>query len=250
MRLEVPCRAERKRPSRMRLKPFIFRALVAAAIGLVTTVAVAWAMVFWSSWDNPRIAGAALAPDGSNSASVEVMQAWQRGRVLRLVRPADSQASRQRIELPPSEHDLEILQRREVDASWGLARQALRLQKAEVAGIEEARGWPFVVLYSYALESEERPSERHGGLRVSDDPAGFDYRFLPYFPVWRGIFASAALYGLPWLILMTVPSLLRGKFRSARGLCPRCGYDLRVSELAVCPECGRKRSTPLHSQDG
>lgn len=30
-------------------------------------------------------------------------------------------------------------------------------------------------------------------------------------------------------------------YRAARGLCPRCGYDVRAS-TGVCPECGLRLS--------
>jgi len=54
---------------------------------------------------------------------------------------------------------------------------------------------------------------------------------------------------LPWWLLAAVTAVLpaiavlrwrrgrRTRWRQARGLCPRCGYDLRASE-GRCPECG------------
>jgi len=50
-----------------------------------------------------------------------------------------------------------------------------------------------------------------------------------------------AIWGSHWLITLALPSwwLIRRSRskRLARGLCPRCGYDLRASKDR-CPECG------------
>src|SRR5262249_24956750 len=45
---------------------------------------------------------------------------------------------------------------------------------------------------------------------------------------------AAVLWGL-WL----VPGLVRRRIRLRRGLCAKCGYDLRASTTGICPECGK-----------
>jgi hypothetical protein len=59
---------------------------------------------------------------------------------------------------------------------------------------------------------------------------------------WWLVFAAAGTPPLWWLL--TLPRLLRRR-RRERGLCERCGYDLRGSkEAGRCPECGTPMAGP------
>ena len=54
-------------------------------------------------------------------------------------------------------------------------------------------------------------------------------------PYWF-LAALAALFPGLWLVSYRRRSLLKSRLR--RGLCGRCGYDLRGTPAARCPECG------------
>ena len=59
--------------------------------------------------------------------------------------------------------------------------------------------------------------------------------FFVVFPTWVPAIVAFALGGFLWR------THLRAIHRRARGLCPRCGYDLAGLEGASsCPECGSK----------
>jgi hypothetical protein len=67
-------------------------------------------------------------------------------------------------------------------------------------------------------------------------------RMLPLRPIWPGFAINTVFYaGVLWL-LFAAPFAMRRRRRIKRGLCPKCGYDLRGSESKECPECG-----PLHA---
>lgn len=57
---------------------------------------------------------------------------------------------------------------------------------------------------------------------------------------WQGLILNPLLVGgVLWLLVVGVPwawSAVRAHRRLRRGLCTRCGYDMRG--LALCPECG------------
>jgi len=60
---------------------------------------------------------------------------------------------------------------------------------------------------------------------------------LPLVPDGWAFAASVAFYaGASWLLVVAY-GVVRHALRRRRGLCPRCGYDLRASPER-CPECG------------
>ena len=71
------------------------------------------------------------------------------------------------------------------------------------------------------------------------------YPVPPWLPV-----GAFALPPLAWL-LPRVRRRLRRRRRRRRGLCVRCGYDLRASrEAGRCPECGTPADSLQTQQDG
>jgi hypothetical protein len=66
---------------------------------------------------------------------------------------------------------------------------------------------------------------------------------LPYGPLWPGFAINTVFYAAVLWVLFAAPFALRKWRRIRRGLCPKCGYDLRnrPSDSAVCPECGATR---------
>lgn len=72
------------------------------------------------------------------------------------------------------------------------------------------------------------------GMRTA---AGRTDRQLPYAPVWRGILANTLVYGALFFVPLFALSLRRRVARSRARVCTRCGYDLRLTSEARCPEC-------------
>ncbi len=222
----------------MTRRSLLKRSLLSLALGAATTVAVAWGLAMWSPWGDPRIGSSWLAPKDSSIFSVMVQQATQPGAVFRSV-STEGEISRAPGPMPYSSRDYEQISGRDVDASWGLIRQAL-IQRERVHGNEEARGWPFVALYSW----RNLASNTTGGtfLRLrGEDVWGDDSKVLPTLPIWRGCLLNTAFYAVLWMLPLAAPSFFIVHRRRRRGRCPKCGYDLR-GQTNGCPECGHNRT--------
>lgn len=66
-----------------------------------------------------------------------------------------------------------------------------------------------------------------------------DIRPMPIRSLWPGFALNTLFYaGIAWG-LWQLPLALRRRKRNKKGLCVRCGYDLKgIAAGAACPECG------------
>jgi hypothetical protein len=66
----------------------------------------------------------------------------------------------------------------------------------------------------------------------------------PRQPIWPGFAINTVFYAAVLWVLCAAPFVLRRWRRIRRGLCPKCGYDLRnrPNDSAVCPECGQSQT--------
>jgi hypothetical protein len=63
-------------------------------------------------------------------------------------------------------------------------------------------------------------------------------------PLWPGFLVNALVWGFPVVLVPLVKGHRRAR-RERRGLCARCGYDLRSGSLTICPECGPPAPSPV-----
>jgi len=68
-------------------------------------------------------------------------------------------------------------------------------------------------------------------------------RFVAFRPLWLGMAANTALYATVMFVSLTGAAAVRRRWRRRRGRCTLCGYDLRGTASAVCPECGAPNSS-------
>ena len=74
----------------------------------------------------------------------------------------------------------------------------------------------------------------------SFQPFGISHRGqLPIHPIWQGFAINTIFYAVIVWILWSSMFAARNFIRNNRGLCIKCGYDLRGTEHEVCPECGK-----------
>ena len=83
--------------------------------------------------------------------------------------------------------------------------------------------------------------EIDGGLRLEAEI--IIWRALPYRPIWPGFAINTIFYAIILWLLTLGPFTARRMIRRKRGLCIKCGYDLRSDFEQGCPECGWGRET-------
>ncbi len=124
----------------------------------------------------------------------------------------------------------------------------------------DGRGWPMLALwcktrhdYEVWAWEEGYPSKRieqpvAWGIQTQLPPWKISYydspRTLPLRPIFPGFAFNTIFYAAILWLLTLGPFTARRIIRRRRGLCLKCGYDLRHAEHEVCPECGV--TTGLH----
>jgi hypothetical protein len=221
--------------------------ILAIVLGVVTTIAVAWACALWIPITFP-----------TTSAPVFTIRDFDSGG------------------LPPS---LSINVRVWNDARLGATRVALSVHRSPFNFvyadlsithslddhlpfwherdlddvlpsmlIDDARGWPFLAMRgSFDIDSSDGRGNIENvrsailidfGTRLP----GADRSMTPLLPlgiIWGGFILNALFFAAIWFALLAGPGFAKRAFRRRRGACIDCGYDLRGAAHEQCPECGR-----------
>jgi hypothetical protein len=123
-----------------------------------------------------------------------------------------------------------------------LLNEPLPLPTQRMMKVADARGWPCPSLCSEILiQSPSAPASFSGCVpftrTVSDRDVFTKNLCLPLRPIPSGFIINTVAYGIIVFVVQLVTACLRSCWRRRRGLCDRCGYDLRgITEQ--CPECG------------
>lgn len=236
------------------------RALVAAALGLVMTVTVAWASAAWAPTryrdeinELYRYKAAfqwhtTYRHRGLTCDSVMLEpDLWAGGLRNNMSRPqAWTDSARDQLaavkEQWPEPFDVKRLMRRAAsDSVW--------------AGVvQDAQGWPVRALWcewdydatKVAVPGSAMPVLKpvSGGIPLKGGRAmgGVTIpRALPYRPMWRGLVMDVVVWGGMYFVIVSAVSGIRRWRRTRRGWCPECAYDLHGQAEVGCSECGWKR---------
>jgi hypothetical protein len=117
---------------------------------------------------------------------------------------------------------------------------------AHPVGCDVGYGWPCVALWFQVRGFEANLSswgaEIIGGYPVQgvpDPKVMMGCRVIPLRPAWIGIGINTVVFSVVWFAVLFGPAAIRRVRRARKGLCPRCGYDLRHTGAGrPCPECG------------
>lgn len=228
------------------------RILTCTLLGLLTTIAVSWALTVKQpdiryAWDvvRPRIPARG---EGDGLLRLQLLTAFGYRGYGGGPHPDDSFARRLRVFDPermcPAWARRHLLPWCEGTEPWpatphGPGRHII------------LTGWPFPCLYTVwssrpgATAQEWAALERAGWQQWS--PGAFvrggifwiDDDYMPVLPRPLPIAANTLFYGGLWFALFLTPAIIRRAFHRP-GTCSHCAYDLRgLPAGAPCPECGK-----------
>jgi hypothetical protein len=104
-------------------------------------------------------------------------------------------------------------------------------------------GWPMSAVEGATWLDTQQPQPRVTLQTLFIPPHGWPgpKGAIPYAPMPLGFTINTLFYAFILWLLFVAPFALRRWRRIKRGLCVKCGYDLRggrASDSSVCPECG------------
>ncbi len=226
------------------------RAPLCLALGLATTVVVAWGLALWLPHRHLSRRFNAIRPaEDDRFGMIWVREFLRPGMVRRewWYDPRSGMADSTRLGDLQKEAKGTLKPNARESYRWGRLRRVVTDRDRPVAGIEDARGWPVLALWC-----ELAPPDASGrvGIHVEGGVAADwsggtatlgEFRALPMRPIWTGLAVDTAVWAGTWLVLLEGGWLARRLVRRGRGRCPECGYDLRGQLAAGCPECGWRR---------
>lgn len=241
-------------PSR-HLRRHLPRALLCAGLGLCATVAVSWACALWS--DEPAPPLMRFGQEHFDQPVTHIYDMERLGLVYRVAMVEFPEVENTPLDvgrLEPYRPIPNLIQERAplVLVSPGGMSSSFVLQYTignsggvYLASIDMLAGWPMPALRALVYDggASRRATQpanppQLAGLKpprvfLSDAASA---RTLPISPIWIGLFANTAFYAsLIWLTVLGF-GLARRAYRTRRGLCAECGYEL--AGLTKCPECG------------
>lgn len=245
---------------------------VYAALGLVTAVAVAWALAAWVPYRSRagvRLFTSGYAPGANRIWTTSNIYSTLGGLRRYFVRQDEdtlraSYFGFPDIIVPPDHFEFHREPLPSIalggNLAWGMAARPLPAGTPSERSWEDARGLPFVCLWQTVRSEHEYTPDRvsstyqiTGGIPLGHfggTKHELTARGLPLRPIWRGLLANTAFYAICWFTVIRTSRLARRHRRITRGYCPRCAYDRESLFSMPCPECGwlpKRRAVPTSS---
>ena len=190
-------------------------AALALALGLIVTIAVAWACALWSPVEHP------LPEKPVDVAAIIVADAPRQ----------EFEAIRAGFGYLEYGSTTIVAVDSETGEPW--------LLQSPIPVLMEARsGWPFPCFTRKAAVNSSDANWLNHGIEVNGVKFGaIEGRRIPLQPVWIGLTLNSMCFGAVMLGCLWVARMARSGWHRAHDNCTECGYPVPVS--ARCPECGR-----------
>lgn len=229
-----------------RLRSIRGQIVIVVALGLVTTVAIAWMSAIYATSVHTQVVRGQIAtgssvtifwvrttafitqvfwqdsarPEYKDTVNLDVLPNWSRVRALE---PSDL------LWTPPGAH-----LRWEIAYGWPMRSMLARFNSHHVNLPTGGKQTDYLTDSGIHLEPIRGLVNPYGGR--DGQPRALPLRILPL-----GFTVNTALaVSLWWLLLFAYPTTRR-YIRMRRGTCLSCGYGPLAAPNAVCPECGRVR---------
>ena len=236
------------------MKRRVFRLVVFLFLGAATTIATSWYFAAGRTKDGEWFGHAEQGSSRIGRIGAGTWHVYRNERLGQvLIRRHYSVNSPESL---PPEWDIDRPAERFVP---GWASGLLPLEPPEgVIGnaAVEGSGWPAVAMRTRYYEGWRSIAGQAGGQYFRQVTEGilltpkaavrwgcmlYRAKALPLRPLWPGFAINMAFYAVLLWMLWLSPFVVRRVIRRKRGLCIKCGYDLRGAEHEVCPECGLGR---------
>lgn len=235
------------------IRRHVRRAAVYLAIGVATTVAIAWAGVATSELNVFRDKNFVLYPKQVDELLLAVRlqrsERFERWRVM-IARKQPVPNAVPRI----TKSDLPSGVARWIDRTLERNASEWRADLPPIlpwVHIDRA-GWPMAAMearweFSRSYWKSDRPSSlrRIGGLLITDPPITSltrEERVIPFIPILSGFLINTLLFAgalaIPVESLVAIRNFIRRRRRARRGRCPSCNYNFTNLDSDRCPECG------------
>ena len=243
------------------MKRWSLRILMCLMLGVVTTVGVAWGLVYLVD----------TSPSFPISVSTEAKRLWvdlPAGRfnvecqVIRNDRPGTAEFYWRDTRWPGwrnlahSEEENGYIGDRRAIPDW-LYHPESHLRW----GTTEARGWPLFALRCRVSDNKKSTRDSHevltvvDGIHLGEYASHFSHppRIFPLRPIFPGSIINTLFYAAMWFTLLFGWRAHLRQVRKWQGYCPTCKYDLRGQHdicphpqplsqgergVSGCPECG------------
>lgn len=136
-------------------------------------------------------------------------------------------------------------------------RNHVRSDHERCRTVFQTAGWPMQALVAIEMISPgpDDPNRRRvprvhqsvGRIEWNHRDRGGSKVTLPCRPIPFGFVVNTVLYGSAWFVLWLCWNTVFASFRYRAGVCPHCGYDLRLLAHDGCPECGWNRNRSEHN---